>query len=273
MFQYAGYLGLTASCSQLCSVISSSEAQILTRIFNNLTAIIKTLNDVGFPKVELQNEERIFDEESLKKWNCSGNITSEDYFQSWRYFHPKLKDQLKAKDFKFNDNILQSVGQFLNDTLVNNNISDAQQTHLVGLHVRKFDPNSYGFLSGTDATFNEGIKRIRLNLKAKAIKAVVYIILSNDATWESKLLPKSPETLPYREILIFSDLNSAAADMALLTKMDSVIVCASGSTFGWWGAYLSSATVYYAKEYASPNSSLYWHTKPEDYFLPEWIPI
>uniref|UniRef100_A0A914VLJ5 L-Fucosyltransferase n=1 Tax=Plectus sambesii TaxID=2011161 RepID=A0A914VLJ5_9BILA len=53
----------------------------------------------------------------------------------------------------------------------------------------------------------------------------------------------------------------------------SIILTASASTFGFWSAYLSSATAIYYNSKFDKDNQLTSQLKPEDFFPPGWIPL
>uniref|UniRef100_A0A914WA27 L-Fucosyltransferase n=1 Tax=Plectus sambesii TaxID=2011161 RepID=A0A914WA27_9BILA len=105
---------------------------------------------------------------------------------------------------------------------------------------------------------------VRRKNAAKNEKNILFLVLGDDRSWAEDLFRLD------HDVFISPEPKRAAVDLALMAKYcDDIILTASASTFGFWGAYLAKkATVYYNAE------SYDFRTKHDaDVFLPHWIPL
>ncbi len=100
------------------------------------------------------------------------------------------------------------------------------------------------------------------------VEVPIFHVLSVDEQWCLKNLKNESSNVQIRIV----QGNDGPTDMALLSKMDIVILSSSASTFSWWGAYLNSKArvILYDKIIAQPGSPLDLETKIEDYIPRDW---
>ena len=97
---------------------------------------------------------------------------------------------------------------------------------------------------------------------------IKFIVVSDDIDWCKKHL--NTTNLEYD--LVFSEGNSGCQDLAILAAANHSIIT-SGSSFGWWGAFLARGHVTYFPGWLKTGS---WYNLPfreEYYFLPWWTKV
>ena len=185
------------------------------------------------------------------------------YFQSWKYFRDVEGELRNMLTFKLP--VLTSAKEFLKERLSWLPFDPGTYT-LIGIHVRRGDMLrnaifvNYGYPEVPVEYFENAVQYFRNTYRGKPL---IVVICSDDLSWAKVNLEH------LNTYTIFSEQNTAAVDLAILSLCDHVII--SMGTFGWWGAWLSNGTATYYKNWPRNGSALDKAVSKEDYFPPKWI--
>uniref|UniRef100_A0A7E4URC5 O-fucosyltransferase family protein n=1 Tax=Panagrellus redivivus TaxID=6233 RepID=A0A7E4URC5_PANRE len=189
-------------------------------------------------------------------------VLSGNFFQSFKYFGFAKPEIIEL--FQFSEGVKLSAAKYARD------LFGSDRSHKMCVHVRRGDfiTDAYNLETKTEfliPAMTSVHSHLRANIKIDET-SVVFIGI-DEAYLASLHLPKSEFKHIYRV-----NGKSRGEEMYFGTEYcDSILLTASGSTFGWWIAYLSprQVPVYYNEKVSKvPNFSKALH--PNDYFLPEW---
>lgn len=203
--------------------------------------------------------------------NFMKNIQLVGFFQSWRYFD-HVRSQVKQQMSSFKPRIAKKVNDFLASILSSHAMLGEDQTGIkfVGIHVRRGD-----FLEKSNVEKGYGVADSYFYKRAmqfflQKFKNVVFVVCSDDRVWSEERIRSSGQG----SLVVhskFSNFTDPAYDLKLLASCNHTIF--SGSTFGWWGAWLSGGLVVYNQDFPRPDSPLAEQFRLSDYYLPQWLPM
>ena len=246
MFQVASTLGIAEKSGLHVNIPSS----VKLNCFN-------TFNRRQFSQLQIKSyhpRDLTFESEVFEL-GCEYNLL-DSVMQSWKYFGHVTDDVIES--FHFTSAILENVVNFYESiALVYNN----EPSTFVTVQIRRSDfVKDYAHL----------INGISLNYIANAMRHYhqeflnpKFIIVSDDISWCKDNL----KNLTYN--IVFSENHSPCEDLAILASTNHSIIT-SGSSFGWWGAFLSSGHVTYYPRWLKTGSWYNLHFTEADYFLPQW---
>ena len=177
------------------------------------------------------------------------------YLQSYKYFekvdvvslyHFKARYALKAQ------NIIQ------------NSIQGQTDVHTVGIHVRRTDQLTAGFLNVPPAAYFVDA----MEYFVQKYTRVHFFVLSDDITW-----CKRQDIFTVLNNVSFVETESMLVDFTVLVECMHVII--SVGTFGWWGAFLGphfhgGEVVYYKDEFNMQHKLNIGTVVSQDYYPPTW---
>ncbi|OQV11546.1 putative Galactoside 2-alpha-L-fucosyltransferase 2 [Hypsibius exemplaris] len=185
-----------------------------------------------------------------------------EYMQSWRYFH-HIRPQI-LRQFTFSRDVYDQALRTIESAIeIHPNATTA-----IGVHVRRGDilteeSQTYGFTAASDSYLLHLVQNLSITYRP----AVVFVV-SNDQPYCQGLLEGS---FVFSNV-VFVDGNSPAADMALLTLMDHLILTVG--SFSWWSAYLSDAKdIYYYERWPAERTIMAQGFSRRDYIPPSWKPL
>lgn len=152
------------------------------------------------------------------------NIILNGYWQHEFYFK-HVKEQLK-KEFEFPE---------ICDMDNLNNIVKIQTSNSVGVHIRKGDYLSKGFIDYYGSICDEKYYSTAIELMCSKIKNPSFFIFSDDMEWVHNNL-----ILPNEVTYINNNKGqNAFKDMQLMMECKHLVI--ANSTFSWWAAWLSES--------------------------------
>ena len=177
------------------------------------------------------------------------------YLQSYKYFenidvvslyHIKAQYALQA------ENIIQ------------NSIQEQRDVQTIGIHVRRTDQLTAGFLNVPPAAYFIDA----MEYFVQKYKHVHFFVLSDDITW-----CKRQDMFTLQNNVSFVETKSMMVDFTVLAKCMHVVI--SVGTFGWWGAFLGphshgGEVVYYNDEFNMQHKLNIGTVVSEDYYPPTW---
>lgn len=208
--------------------------------FNPITNIQNTADTFTEPKFS-------YSEIKINKESSITNISG--YFQSFKYF-AKYEDSIRS-DFVFKKEILQKCSSF---------IEKIKTKPLIAIHVRRSDYVN----SRAHITLNK--KFCENALSKTGLKTFQLIYFSDEIEWCKNNLPRYEDT-------IYSE-HTDIEDLCLMTLCDHYIL--SASTFGWWGAWLSTnknKIVIVPRPWFIPSYGKQIGFVEEDIIPKEWIKL
>lgn len=292
MFAYASMLGMASDCGlQMCPYVANQELTHLLKVFKRLSVPVFPDFITNKKDVAVEKHVRIYVPPQERELKCDQNYLLMEFYQSWKYFHPKFRNLLKYRDFVFKEETVKAAQQY-RETLLNSVLNKHQLTlgpslyyEFVIIHIRKW-PDTFaknGHLSSDLDSLQKGLKRIRLDFDKysrqceakKSQRLIIYTLLSGDDLNGRDLTANlSVSNLGWKEEFTVATRGDRALDLQLMALSDRVYMSASGSTYSWWGAYLSEAKkIYYNREWAKMNTTAHSELSPADYFLPEWVAV
>ncbi|XP_076447134.1 galactoside alpha-(1,2)-fucosyltransferase 1-like [Babylonia areolata] len=253
MFQYASLLGIAHQNFRkpFCSTASTLHK------FFKVTHVQDRRGKRNFEAVS-EKDFASYDPAMERLPNTS--VLLEQYLQSWKYFDA-IRDTIK-REFTFKQGLKDQAANLLAKFS-----SQIGRRVKVGVHVRRGDL----LMSSSRA---KGYHTAPLSYLLQAMDYmrhkhgdVIFIVVSDDLTW-------CRDNLKTEKDHVIADHAPGTVHLALLASCDHVIMTVG--TYGWWGGYLSGGDVVY---YWDPKVCLHHPPlpveikHPEDFFLPEWIPL
>ena len=245
MFQYAALMGIANRHNYTAFVKRTFP---LTRYFN--LPNVANFNISGM--IRLRGGKSGTYLRSLDRIDVTHNYTLDGYFQSWKYFS-NISNKIRSL-YKVKDNFLEPAVRFMDSVSITGRPN-------VCVHVRRGDIHSeYSVRQGYSVAGLAYINKAMAYFK-KRFTNPQFIALSEDKDWCNENLNRSDT--------IISPFYMAPIDFTVMTLCDHMII--TSGTFGWWGAWFSSGTVVYYKDFPRPNSWLATQINKQDYYPPGWI--
>lgn len=245
MFQFAALLGIAHRHNYTAFVKPTFP---LTRYFS--LPQVADVNITGMSRLH-EIKSGVYSRD-LERIAVSNNYSLDGYFQSFKYFS-NISDIIR-NSFKIKSSFMESAVSFMQ------RIQQAGQP-TVCVHIRRGDIHSKSAVKqGYSVAGYDYIQRA-MNYFKRKFERVHFIALSEDKSWCHTYLKRNDTTV--------SPFHMAAVDLAIMTLCDHVIM--TSGTFGWWGAWFSSGTVVYYKDFPRPGSWLATQVAKEDYYPPHWI--
>jgi len=178
---------------------------------------------------------------SFKKILVSkSHVVLDGYFQSYKYFEKHKGPLLKYLREKLEVNEVQDRGEFVIQIRLGDLLTNPVASAIHGIVPEDF------------------IKKI-INISNE--KSLVPLVITDDVSNASKIYPVLNER---RDILVHS--GSAADDFKRMASAKNLAI--SNSTFGWWAAWIGSATIYAPRQWFVDTEGMGF--KENDYFPEEW---
>ena len=196
---------------------------------------------------------------TIEKCFCNGNYYKEEnfsfkqiltsknhvvldgYFQSYKYFE-KHKDQLlKYLREKLEVNQVQDGGEFVIQIRLGDLLTNPIASSIHGIVPEEF------------------IKEI---ITIANERSLIPLVITDDIKNASKIYPVLNER---SDILVHS--GSAAGDFKRMASAKNLAI--SNSTFGWWAAWVSFATIYAPRQWFVDTEGMGF--KENDFFPQEWL--
>uniref|UniRef100_A0A7E4ZUP0 Alpha-(1,6)-fucosyltransferase n=1 Tax=Panagrellus redivivus TaxID=6233 RepID=A0A7E4ZUP0_PANRE len=188
-------------------------------------------------------------------------VLSGNFFQSYKFFHFAKNEIIEL--FQFSASLKKSVSRYASD------LFGTDKNHKMCVHVRRGDfiTDKYNLETHKEfllpaMTFVESHLR-----ETKNIDDVSIVFIGIEIDFLSELGLSESEKHIYR-----ASAKTRGEDLYFGTRYcDSIVLTASGSTFGWWISYLSpdSVPVYY-NDRVSKVQNYSKQVFPEDNFLHSW---
>lgn len=200
-------------------------------------------------------------DENLEK-SPDTDLSFNGYFQSWKYWIDYEADVRKA--FTFKSSILKEADKQISRILTLNNSSTANDTVLIGVHIRNGDYSESHFSQYGYQLAPASYLESATNYFRKRFKKVLFVVCTNDIPWTRKVLSVN------NDVHIVSG-NPAEVDMALLSRTNHTIMTVG--TYGWMIAWLTrGTTLHYKYPYrAGSDFAKQFHSDYSDHFYPKWI--
>jgi len=180
-------------------------SQYLKQFETNILRKVTITQDI--PENLISHKEKEF---SFNPIIYAENIMLEGFYQSEKYFNPKVVQNLFEIDPKTSEYIQNKYGHLFND-------------EITSIHVRRGDylASSDNYAVCSYDYFKSAINHIGMNKK--------FLITSDDIQWCKKKFKGAN--------FFFSEGESAIVDMYLQSCCTNNII--SNSSFSWWGAWLN----------------------------------
>ncbi|CAB07284.2 L-Fucosyltransferase [Caenorhabditis elegans] len=194
--------------------------------------------------------------QKLKNWKLQENeiiYLTGLYYQSFKYF-PNMRSELRG--------FLETSEKF--PTLPKSD----NKNYVTCVHIRRSDFFDVGFHVGSEKSIREVIGYIKTNVTLLQDQKVSFVIFGDDINFMRSLIQN--------QVNYYLSENSDSEDLAYAKKnCDAVFISSAHSTFGWWMGYLSKGNQVYYADIRGTNDSVYktGDLKPDDYYLPHWIPV
>ncbi|EFO86720.1 hypothetical protein CRE_04872 [Caenorhabditis remanei] len=186
------------------------------------------------------------------------------YYQSYKYFpamQEELQNYLRRSSNNFS-NLPKSTGK----------------TFINCVHIRRGDFFDVGF-HVADADFIKKAMNYIERRESRPNQKMVFIMFGDDLQFMKELFTDSivsNEYTNHSNSIHFISQNSATEELVYSKNhCDTVFISAAHSTFGWWMGYFSKGNRVYFSDIRVTNDSVYktGDLNPDDYYLPNWIPI
>jgi hypothetical protein len=269
LFAFISIYGIARQIDRLPYVTSPNKAiQNLTDIFPNMKNIYTIVNNQNITEQSVQFGDSPYIYESparLEKYaNVSYLVLSGIYFQCWPYFH------------RYRMNILQMLAFNSSDILESANISQIfvnDSNPKLCVHIRREDfVTDVAYEPSTELFTLESIRFVRQKLLMDNNITLSVILFGSDREWIEDIVNKT-DIIYY----ILPKPSRPSVHLAIASQhCDIVLLTATGSTYGFWLAYLSKNVkhVYYNSK-RFKNSKRLQDTKKliRQYMLPNYIAL
>lgn len=180
-----------------------------------------------------------------------GNSQLDGYLQSFKYFHPNLR------------NILQFKPAVINMAL--EYIDTWKHKVLVGIHVRHKYEESY-LRFPTNEYFKSSMDFFRSNHSN-----VHFIVISDDPSWCQK-----NTVFQTTDVTVNTAVHNPAVDMAILSKCKHIILTIG--SFGWWAAFLGpdytgGDVIYYKDAFKMDHPTNKGNVVLQDHYPANWTGV
>uniref|UniRef100_A0A7E4VLL0 L-Fucosyltransferase n=1 Tax=Panagrellus redivivus TaxID=6233 RepID=A0A7E4VLL0_PANRE len=185
--------------------------------------------------------------------NATWLLLNGHYYQSYKYFH-EFRNEIRAI-FEFGPKVMTAINKYASDIFGND------KSHKFCVHIRRDDFLQHRNLESRTYFVVPAVLRVFKFLQRESgvhNVSAVFIGAKPDF-WDA--LNVTQNFSPHFDTVYNARLSSRGEDMAFgATYCDSFLISASGSTFGWWMAYLGNTAmpVFYNGQ-AFPNGSRTWH--------------
>uniref|UniRef100_A0A7E4VP59 L-Fucosyltransferase n=1 Tax=Panagrellus redivivus TaxID=6233 RepID=A0A7E4VP59_PANRE len=183
-----------------------------------------------------------------------------DYMQSYKFFHP-YRDEIR-RIFECGLPVKLSVENFAKNVFLNDN------SFKLCAHIRRGDFIGDIMLESKEDFTVPALKYALDDLKSKGHHNVSMLFIGNDHPFVANLPIKNHG---FHQIYM-PESRSRGEDMCLgINHCDAMVMTASGSTFGWWIAYLMKpgAPIYYNSQ-ITDNADFTKDVHDFDIFPPDW---
>ncbi len=257
MFEYASLLGITKRNARTAVLTKTSRDQF-TKCFTRITNELSNDPAAFHPDNTFQPPDLHFADSAFFIGPHYRTLRSQ--MQSWKYFGHV--DDVIRSHFLFDRKSQDYAQEILIEMGKTNNFKVT--TTFIGIQLRRTDfastyqnlinPVSSCYIDQAMVLFEDHFEDI------------VFIIVSDDIEWSKKNID-----LRNRKHYI-SENHTPCVDLALLANCNHSII-SSGSSFGWWGAYLAQGHVTYYPKWLKHGGWYNLPFLPSDYFLPQWTVI
>uniref|UniRef100_A0A914C1T5 L-Fucosyltransferase n=1 Tax=Acrobeloides nanus TaxID=290746 RepID=A0A914C1T5_9BILA len=194
-----------------------------------------------------------------------------NYFQAYAYFH-KYQDEIR-EIYQCSPPIMANVRKQAKSLFGSGRKN--KSTHFMCVHVRRTDFFS-DVLLGTDEYgknfTNPAIEFVYEFLQDKGVRNISIVFFGDDHDFIRDNIKVKHLNIANSYI---TDSQTRGEEICLANNYcDSMLLTASGSTFGWWMTYLmpEGSYVFYNSQ-VSDNGNFTKDIHDYDLFLPEWIRI
>ncbi|KAI6181809.1 hypothetical protein M3Y98_00869000 [Aphelenchoides besseyi] len=202
------------------------------------------------------------DPKKLKEYSNATNLRiSGGFLQSFKFFHPFKPDIRRL--FEFGPGVRSLVADYAVA------LFGDDSSHKLCVHTRVGDFKKHFLLESRLNFTNSAIKFVHKQLR-KTVPKMSIVFIGADKDFNTKV--RVPKKIFQQRYII--DGLSAFEDLHLgSTYCDSLLLTASGSTFGFWIGYLMSEDkqnrIFYNIETAK-NKGFCKNSNDYDTFLPQW---
>ncbi len=251
MFEYASLIGI-AQKNGLRPVLYPKLG--FDRCFKGISAGVKQMSQ---HETVYQPTNLYFSEEAF---HIGHNYTILDsLMQPWKYFGHV--DETLRKEYTFYDDMVNISQNYLHDLKRNRNF-----VTFISVQIRRKDfINQFKHLiNGITEDF---INRA-MHIYYTTFINPIFVVISDDIKWCRNNLNSSIKLYE----IYFSENHTACEHLSILASCNHSIIT-SGSTFGYWGAYLSNGHVLYYPGWLKTDSWYNLKFKERDVFLRRWTAI
>ncbi|ELU18059.1 hypothetical protein CAPTEDRAFT_197701 [Capitella teleta] len=248
MFQYASLVGI-ASRSHGNPAVATSD--FLSECFLISTNIKKNLCARGNDKhpADLHFDRWAF--------HLGANVTClTSLMQSWRYFG-HVSDRIRDI-YSFRDRHKQTAQQWMNTLNLTSTVVSVQirRTDFVNQYTNLINPITVKYINTAMHMYRRVFG-----------KTVAFLVVSDDIQWCKQYINTTAFTTVY-----FSENHSPCVDLAVQASAHHSIIT-SGSSFGFWGAFLANGHCTYFPGWLRTGSWYNLDMNEADYYLPHWTPV
>ena len=250
LFQWASVSGIAAKNKRAACFFATQE---LYTVFVGIPSACRS--DDPFPREEYHvSESARFATHLNFQLDVRGSVLLSGYLQSFRYFPPGIRSQLRFKS----EILAQANATFLG-------LASSQAKVRVGIHVRQTHQLEVSYLRFPPPLyFDEAMAHFR-----NKHSGVRFVVASDNPSW---CLDQ-----PYFQVAdveVVRTSSSAAVDLAVMASCDHMIL--SVGTFGWWGAFLGAdlkggEVVYYLDEFVQNHTEILGRVVANDYYPERWL--
>ncbi|KAL8595503.1 hypothetical protein ACOMHN_000712 [Nucella lapillus] len=251
MFEYASLLGI-ADVNRMTPFVSS--VCKVTHYFANIS-----VSDRPVISWNTMEENSYAEKDPLMDSLPGENVRLKGFYQSWKYF-AAVKQKVKQA-FVFLPDVQEVVLNFFHNMTghVKNDVIK------IGVHVRRTDmlhkiTQKQGYVSAPLSYVIKAIQHMRDRFRNQSI---IFFVVSDDPDW-------CREHLQGNGVWVV-DSAPSVVHLGFLALCHHVIMTVG--TFGWWAAYLSGGHVVYYSGFPLTGSDVAEGFNPQDYYLPQWVPI